>query len=76
LLHFSHFCRLTIQLHNSIFNPTPLLIPKCHVLGVCMTYKMYFGLMIEFIGPLYNLLQHFTNHYLRLEKWAGIARPV
>jgi hypothetical protein len=24
-------------------------------------------LMIEFIGPLYNLLQHCTNHYLRLD---------
>jgi hypothetical protein len=23
--------------------------------------------MIEFIGPLYNLLQHFTNHHLRLD---------
>jgi hypothetical protein len=23
--------------------------------------------MIEFIGPLHNLLQHFTNHYLRLD---------
>jgi hypothetical protein len=23
--------------------------------------------MIEFIGPLYNLLQHFTNHYLWLD---------
>jgi hypothetical protein len=23
--------------------------------------------MMEFIGPLYNSLQHFTNHYLRLD---------
>jgi hypothetical protein len=23
--------------------------------------------MIEFIGPLYNLLQHFTSHYLRMD---------
>jgi hypothetical protein len=23
--------------------------------------------MIEFIVPFYNLLQHFTNHYLRLD---------
>jgi hypothetical protein len=29
--------------------------------------KRVLDLMIEFIGHLYNLLQHFTNHYLRLD---------
>jgi hypothetical protein len=35
--------------------------------------------MIEFIGPLYNLLQHFTNHYLRLDTldfWSHYIIPL
>jgi hypothetical protein len=35
--------------------------------------------MIEFIGPLYNLLQHFTNHYLRLDTldfWPHYTNPL
>jgi hypothetical protein len=36
-------------------------------------------LMIEFIGLLYNLLQHFTNHYLRLDTldlWPHYTNPL
>jgi hypothetical protein len=35
--------------------------------------------MIEFTGPLYNLLQHFTNHYLRLDildLWPHYTNPL
>jgi hypothetical protein len=39
----------------------------CHILGVCVTYKRVWDLMIEFIGRVHKLLQHFTNHYLRLD---------
>jgi hypothetical protein len=49
----------------------------CHILGVCATYKTGFG--FEFIGPLYNLLQHFRNHYLRLDTldfWPHYTNPL
>jgi hypothetical protein len=35
--------------------------------------------MIEFIGPLYNMLQHFTNHYLWLDTlnfWPHYTNPL
>jgi hypothetical protein len=36
----------------------------CYVSGVCVAIKTGLDLMIEFIKPLYNWLQQFTNHYL------------
>jgi hypothetical protein len=36
-------------------------------IGGLRDMKLVSDLLIEFIGPLYNLLQHFTNHYLRLD---------
>jgi hypothetical protein len=41
-------------------------VPYWHILGVCVTYKTAFGFE-DRIWPLYNLLQHFINHYLRLD---------
>jgi hypothetical protein len=35
--------------------------------GVAWLIKRGFDLMIDFIWPLYDLLQHFTNQYLRLD---------
>jgi hypothetical protein len=40
----------------------------CHIFwGVAWLIKRVLDLMIEFTGPLYDLLQHFTKHYLRLD---------
>jgi hypothetical protein len=36
----------------------------CHVSGVCVTNKTGLDLMIQFIGPLHNWLQQFTNRHL------------
>jgi hypothetical protein len=41
--------------------------------------RRVFDLMIEFTGPLYNLLQQFTNHYLRLDTldfWPHFTTPL
>jgi hypothetical protein len=41
--------------------------------------KRVLDLIIEFIGPLYNLLQHFTNRYLRvdpLDFWPHYTNPL
>jgi hypothetical protein len=35
--------------------------------GFTWLIKQVCDLMIEFIEPLYNLLQYFTNHYLRMD---------
>jgi hypothetical protein len=51
----------------------------CHILGVCMTYKMGFGFDDQIIGPVYKLLQHFTNHYLWLDTlgfWPHYTTPL
>jgi hypothetical protein len=35
--------------------------------GLAWLKRQVLDLMIKFIRPLYNLLQHFANHYLRLD---------
>jgi hypothetical protein len=47
--------------------------------GFAWLTKRVFDLVIEFIGPLYNLLQHFTNHYRRLDTldfWTHYTNPL
>jgi hypothetical protein len=47
------------------YNRMALIIHQyCHVSRVCVTNKTDLDLMIEFIGPLYNLLKQFPNHCL------------
>jgi hypothetical protein len=43
------------------------LLRYCFMLEVCVTYKRICGLMIEFIGQLYHLLQHFADQHLQLD---------
>jgi hypothetical protein len=62
-----------------------VLIYQCHELLNIVKYlrfawhiKRGFDLMIEFIGPLCNLLQHFTNPCLRLDTldfWPHYTNP-
>jgi hypothetical protein len=44
--------------HSSIFQQ------YCHVPGFAWLIRRVLDLMVEFIGPIYNWLQQFTNHYL------------
>jgi hypothetical protein len=46
---------------------------------VLVTTDGFLDLMNDFIGPSYNLLQHFTNHYLRLDIldfWPHYTKPL
>jgi hypothetical protein len=47
--------------------------------GFAWLIRRVLYLMIEFIGPLYNFLQHFTYHYLRLDTldfWPHFTTPL
>jgi hypothetical protein len=58
---------LLVMFAQELFDNTVISSLYCHIFGVCVTYKTGLDLIMEFIGPLCNLLQHFTNHYLRLD---------
>jgi hypothetical protein len=49
------------------------------ILGFACLIKQVLDLMIEFTGPLYNLLQQFINHFLRLNTlyfWPHYTNPL
>jgi hypothetical protein len=64
---------------TELFNTEQYKNPRQYIRTFTILRITGFAFMIEFIGHLYNLLQHFTNHRLRLDTldfWPHYTNPL